>query len=1030
MILSSFSIRRKIATTCLVVAMVLLGLKAYRKIGIDLLPKFDLPYVQATVVYPGASPEEMEVDVARRIEDAVASIDGLKHVTTVCMEDAAALTLEFVLGTDVDLAIHEVREKINSVIDDLPDGVETPQLDKININAVSVVTMHLTGSETIDRMYDYVDDRLSDQFACIPGVGEVRVHGGNEVQMHVLLDRTKLAACNLSVAEVVQAIAENNVKIPAGRIKESGNEMTITYDAEFHDVQSLKDLEIAASSGVHVYLGDVADVALISKEIRQDAVLNETENAVCIEIIKKSDANAVEVIRDVRAKFEELTQNNLIPGGMRLSWFKDSGEFIQASVVDAWECLLLGIVLTALLLFLFLHDPRSTFIVSITMPVSVAVSFIAMELMGYTFDMMTLVALGCSSGILVANSVVVIENISKKLRAGLSPETAAIQGTDEVANAVSASALTNVVVFVPVVLMSSVVGLLIAPFAGVMVIATLVSLFVSFTLTPLLAAKFLSPKAGESAFSRLLFSRWDVGYAKLEAGYVRSLAFVRKHSVVAIVAILALCAAATAFSLPRIGISFIPTNDKGELSVALEFPSNFALSATREQTLEIVKELRKELPYLERTSVTAGYRNVMPGQVNEGVNLAEITLMFQPKDRRPSLEEIKEKIRSLLAQRRDVLFTVSAPQATGLAGSEISAYVSGPDLDVLEHYALLGADMLRETGIGTDIDTNVRAPKPRVRILPDRPILKGLGMQASTLGTSLAGYFDGVERGSYKIAGRSYDIRIRTKEASGFDQIGNVVIGALNGNPINLDALAYFEKDPVSVSLQRQDKERAGWIYANPAPGFAMGDVVSLLEKRLAPQLPPGYRLSFFGQSEKMKEGVADYIEVFITAIVMTYLLIAAMMESWSRPFLVMFTIPLGFVGMILMLAVTGNPLSMAGMLGAVMMIGIVVNNAILMLDECAMLERRGVPRHDAMIQAAREKFRPILMTSIAGVVGMLPMAFGSGMGSEIRSSCGIGVVGGLAFSAVLTFYLIPALFFLFQKNSTSASGKTEAAQE
>jgi len=1012
MTLSQFSIRRKVAMTCIILMLAILGIFAYTKIGIDLLPKFDVPYVQVTAVYPGASPEEIEVDVARRIEDAIASIEGLKHITTVCMENAAALTLEFELGTDVDVMIHQVREKINTIMDDFPDGVKTPQLSKINVNAIPVVTLFLTGTRTLDEMYDYVDDKLSDQFSSIPGVGEVRVHGGNEVQLHIILDRDKMAAANLTVAEVIQRVAKNNIKLPVGRVREAGREISLTYNAEFQDVEDVKSLEVGSQAGKRLYLGDIADVRLISQEIRQEGYFGD-ELGVCIEIVKRSDANAVNVIEGIRKKYDELNRGGAVPGGMRLTWFKDTGSFIRASVADSWQSVLLGILLTAVLIFLFLHEVRPTLIISITMPVSVVITFAAMDLMHFTFDMMTLVAIGCSAGILVANSVVVIENIIKKQHEDMPPAEAAAKGADEVLVAVAASALTNIVVFVPVALMKSVIGLLIAPFAGVMVIATVVSLFVSFTLTPLLASILLKESAGPRAWQKALFWLWDNVYDLVEAAYGRTLDMIHRFSGIVIILIVVGCFLIMRMVLPNVSMSFVPDNDKGEISIELEFPANYSLDETRARTLEIMKDVRA-MPWVVKTGATVGYRNVMPGQVPEGVHLAEIAIIGKQKSEREPIAELVTQIHSILDKYENLLYSLTLPKATGVSGVDMTAFVSGVDFDKVEEYALLGAKILRESGMAQDIDTSVRTRKPRIVLKPNRTVIKDLGVDASTLGTSLVGYYEGVESGTFKVGGRSYDIRVKTEDVPGFDQAANIVAGSIRGRPIDLDVVATLEADPVSIALMREDKMRGGWIYANPAPGYTMDDIMRLLERKLAPELDQGYELKFFGQAEMMREGAAEFTSVFAIAIIMTYLLIAALLESWTRPILIMFTVPLGFVGLFLIIFLAHSSLSMVGMLGAVMMIGIVVNNAILILDETRMLELSGMTSHDAMTQAAKNKFRPVVMTSIASVAGMLPMAFGRGLGSELRSSCGLGVVGGLAFASALTIYLIPALFYKF----------------
>ncbi|WP_176011702.1 efflux RND transporter permease subunit [Victivallis sp. Marseille-Q1083] len=1016
MSLSWMSVKRPIAMCCFIIMLVLLGINAYRKIGIDLLPKFDVPYVQITTNYPGASPEEIEVEVAKRIEDAVASLDGLKHITNVCMENTCATTLEFYLGTDVDLAVHDVREKLNSVANDFPASVEPPSLTKVNINAVPVVTLFLTGDRSLDDLYDYVDDTLSDQFSSLPGVGEVRIHGGNEVQLHIVLNPEKLAAANLTIADIVNKLAANNAKVPAGRIKDHGEEISVTYDAEFRNFEALRELEISKDVGKRVYLGDVADIQLMSKEIRQEGYWND-ELGVAIEIVKKSDANAVKVIDAVRKKFDTLVNRGGIPRGMTLHWFKDTGAFVQASVDDAWSSIAMGILLTAVLLFLFLPEPRSTFIIAVTMPVSVVITFAAMNMMGYTFDMMTLISLGCSAGVLVTNSIVVIENIFKKLHAGSDRKSAAADGCGEVINAVAASALTNVVVFVPVALMTSVAGMILAPFAGVMVIATLVSLFVSFTLTPILASLLLSENTRPGVWNRRFFYLWDKGYDRLAGGFDRSMLWTQRRPGVVILAIAIGSVLVCKYVVPHIGVSFMPDNDQSEFSVKLEFPSNYNIDQTRERTLEILAMLRS-LPYVNATGTTIGYNNAMTGQVSQGVYLAQVTVRVKPKEERAPLETLMEEVRQELSRFQNLQYTLAIPKTNGGSGAEVTGLIAGPEFAELEKYNRIGSTILKNSGIAKDIDSSVRIGKPRINLLPRRPVLKNLGLDAVPLGTTIAGFFEGVEVGTYKVGSRTFDIRVKMEAPDGLEEAEKLTTGSLAGRPINLDVLTEQERDNVSICVIRQDKERSAWLYANPAAGAVASDVIGVLQKELAPQLPPGYRLTFAGTAEMMEDGVRDFIEVFAIAISLTYLLIAAIMESWSRPFLIMFTVPLGFVGLFLALYLSGTSLSIVGMLGGVMMIGIVVNNAILIMDECAVLSRGGTGTHQAMLSAARSKFRPIVMTSIASVAGMLPMAFGTGLGSEIRSSCGIGVVGGLTLSAILTLYLIPAMYFKFVRDT------------
>lgn len=1001
------------------IMLLFLGISMYRSIGIDSLPKFDVPYVQITTTYPGASPEEVEVDVAKRIEDAVASLDGLKHTTSLCMENVCATTLEFNLGIDADIMVHEVREKLNTIADEFPSGVETPKLTKINVNAVPVVTLFLSGINSLDELYDYADDTLSDMFSSIQGVGEVRIHGGNELQLHVILDRQKLVESNLTVDAIINRIRDANVKIPAGRIRDKGTEINVTFDAEYRNFQSLKNLEISSSPGKRIYLGDIAEIKLVSKEIRQEGYIN-GKHGVQIEIVKKSDANAVKVIDEVQKRYKEISSGGALPSGMELYWFKDSGEFIHASVDDAWSSILTGILLTAIILFLFLHDLRTTIIAAISMPVSVIITFIAMKALDYTFDMMTLVSLGCSAGVLVTNAVVVLENISKKISGGADPVTAAIKGTDEVIVAVAASALTNVVVFVPVALMGSLIGLLISPFAGVMVVATLVSLFVSFTLTPILAAKlFAKGQFRPGKITGAIYKVWDAVYLPFENAVDRSIQWTRRHCWLVIIFSTVLSIALAAISLPHLSMGFLPTNDKSEIAVKLEFPTNSALSVSRKRTLEIISKLQKRSD-IQTTTATIGYVNATTGQVNEGVYVAEISLLLKPKDTRQTIFAVADEIRKMLSEEKNLLYAVNIPNPTGSSGSEVLAYIAGPDVEILQKEGLKAIQKLEKSGLGKDIDSSARPAKQRINIVPDRALLRNFGVKESSIGTAVTGFFDGVEAGTYKVGTRTFDIRVKTGEIEGMENNRNLVIGNLQGKPLNIDTIAEFESDPVQISIVREDKNRTFWIYSNIAQGHTLGEIVEFLKKEVGENLPQGYKLAFFGTAEIMQEGAADFANVFVIAIVMTYLLIAALMESWTHPFLIMFTVPLGFVGMFFTMYLSGEAMSMVALLGGVMMIGIVVNNAILIMDETRVLATGGMNKHDAMLQAVRSKFRPILMTSLASVIGMLPMAFGTGIGSELRSNCGLGVVGGLTYAAVMTVYLIPALYFAFVKDKSS----------
>ena len=1019
MFLSRWSVQRPIAMTALIIVLVMIGASLYPRISIDLLPNMEIPTVLVRCEYEGASPTEIEVEIAKRIEDAVSSLDGIKHVTSVSIEDEARIQLEFNMGIDVDVAATDIREALNRIREDFPDGAKEPTIRKIDTNATTVVQAFLVGDRTQDDLYDYADDVIADRFASVPGVGEVRVYGANEMQIHVLLNREKLTAMNLSINDVVSKLEANNVRKPLGRIQFDKGEKNVTFDGDFKDFEQIKALEIGKFKNKRVYLRDVADVKFMSREVRSKAYVN-GEPAARFRIVKKGEANAIEVINGIRQRFNTMIRNGELPTGMKLVWFTDSGAFIQASVDDAWSSILTGIILTAILLFLFLHEPKSTFIVMISMPISVIVTFAVMAYFQYSFNIMTLLSLGCSVGVLVTNSIVVIENIFKHLDRGEPIKTAAERGTGEVIAAVSASALTNVVVFVPVMMMTTRIGSMMVPFAGVMVGATLVSLFISFTLTPILACVLLKRKRkareGEPkmTFLQKCFVPWDRGYDWLCRLFDRSIEWTARYPKTLMLAVLALAGAVYFLIVPQVGLSFLPFCDQGEIRIKFEFPTNYNLDTTNRLIQEAADHLKK-FDFIRGMSISVGDSDGGSGQVSSAVYLGQINLRTTDKfERKESIYDLQALLRKELAYLDNCRVTLSIPPTFGGSGAEIRCVINGPDLDVLEAAEMEVMEKLPTLGITRDLDSSRRERKPNINITPRRTVLQNLGMSANEVYEYLLGTLDGIEVGDYRSGARTFDIRVKNQKEYGEEQLRLATPTVKDNNPLGTEVLAEITEDTRPVVVNRYDKVRTMWLYANTAPGMALGTVSNAIGEMAQQALPPGYGVRMSGSVELMNETAREFIQVIILAAILTYLLIAAIMESWTRPFLIMFTVPLGFLGMYATLWFAGMSMSMMGLLGGVMMIGIVVNNAILIMDECAVLTKSGMTTHKAMLRATQSKFRPIVMTSIASVAGMLPMAFGTGLGSELRSSCGMGVVGGLTIASLLTLYVIPALYFIF----------------
>lgn len=1032
MFLSNASIRRPVAMSCLFIGMTLLGLNAYRKMGLELMPKVDLPYITIITVYPGATPEEIETDIAKPIEDEVSSISGLKHVTSTCIENACMTLLEFELEVNQDIAATDVREKIDLIRNDFPEGVEDPKIVKYDINAKAVVTIALTGERPVDELYDYADNTLRDRLAVVSGVASVELEGGAEREVHILVDRDKLAARGLTSLNLIQAIQEGVRTIPSGRIRSHGTEYSVKFDADYDEIARLGEIELKGENGQRVYVKDVAELRMSTEEMRQAAHVD-GRAAIAIRVVKRAEANAVKVIDDVKKTLERLQGE--LPGGMELVWVTDDGTFTRAMVSDAWNNVGQGILLTGLILFLFLHNLRTTVIIVITMPLTIVIGFFFMHAMGYTINAPTLMSIGMSVGILVTNSIVVLEVIAKKLEGGLSPREAARIGAAEAFIPVLASAGTNVVVLFPIAVMPGMVGLFIEPFAMTMVIVTAVSLFMSFTLTPMLAGLILKPvKQGSRSPLAVLGRLWDRGFDFVADRYRNQLVFFERYRIAAVL-FLAVIVAIFMHSMMiggTLGFNMMTDPDRGEITVKLEFPTNYDLARTTEEVLAIEERLRS-LPHLRHMLTTIGKVQGMIGQTSEGVHLAQIKLRFNERTDRPdSLQDLLAMTRERLGDYPGVIATLSIPDFSGGQDSDIEFEIAGPDLRTLDQMAL-DAEAAAGTVPGIlDPDTTTRQGKPELRIRPNRAVLADLGFAPATLGVALRGNIEGIAAGTFKREARNYDIVVKFAEKEGKDQVRDFLFPAAPGRPMALSNIGEIEESLSPVQVTRKDKQRISKLYANLGPDLALGtaatELVAAYEKQY--EMQPGYSHRFGGIYEIMTEGVDALMEAGIISIVLVILMLAALLESFKQPGLILVTLPLGLIGVLYALYLGGYNMSIFAMMGIVMLIGIVVNNAILIMDQFNVHVREGVSRHQAMVAAAREEFRPVVMITLAAVLGMLPMAFGRGIGAETRNDVGIASAGGILISGVLTVYVMPILYDLFTRKKDKKSTPAPADPE
>lgn len=1025
MFLSDISLKRPIAMTVVLLVLALFGFLAWRTAGVDLVPLVDVPYVTVTVVYPGATPEEIETAVVRKIEDAVSQVDGLKHMTATCANNFCQVMLEFHLDRDVDTVATDVREKIDLIVNDLPSGTEKPNVAKFDVNATPVVTMALTSSsaKTVENgdLYDYADNRLSSRFSSLPGVASVELIGGEKREVVVEVDRSKLASKGLTLAEVVGKVGKGNIKIPSGEIDEAGRSAALTFDAEAKEPSELGAIELGRPGGAKVYLRDVAKFHFGTKRAESLAYFN-GEPAVVLKITKKGEANAAKVVDLVRRAAEKAKAE--LPAGMSLNWVRDDGAYVHATVRGGFDSIWQGILLTGAILVLFLSEWSSALVAFVSIPVTIIIALIVFPFFDCTFNLVTMSAVGISSGILVANSIVVLENIAARFQRGGDGGVKATvaKAAGQVAVAVCASALTNIVVFLPIATMKTLAGRFFVPFAIVITAATFASLFVSFTLTPILSSMFAGRGAGVNRALTFVLAPWNACYNAAARFYRATLFPALRHPVLLIAAVAVLSAAGFAYLVPRLQLDFIPTMDKGEMTVRLEYPADTALEKTAERTLALARKIGSLKdsagdPLAQSVTISVGKTQGILGAVSQGAYLAEIAVKLKDMTaRRETIQDVAERLRDVCREEPDVIWSALVPLVIGGSAQSAEFRILGDDFDTLNAVGLATAREAAADPSCADVSHSIRIGRPETRLYPKRAVLNDLGVTPDVLGTSLRASFAGLKCSRFTKGDRSYDVRVRFAEEDGFSQVDALNFPGVDGVPFALDSVARKERVMKPVQIVRSMKRRAVTVYANNARGYGLGTTLGVLRAAAGKHLPPGYETTVGGTAEYMDETFGEFALVTSVAIILTYLLLAAIMESWTMPFVVLFTVPFAYLGMFAALWVTHTTFTVFGLLAGIMLVGVVVNAAILIVDERTMLLGRGIAPRAATLKASAAKFRPVLMSSAASLFGMLPMALGSGLGSELRAAIGIGSVGGILVSAIVSLYLIPALTSLVRR--------------
>lgn len=1025
MFLSDLSIKRPVMVSMLLVALLIFGFLGYNNLSLGLMPDIKIPYVTIQTTYAGASPTEIESEITKKIEDEVASLTLIDELISYSMENVSIIMVKFELTKNEDVALQEVKDKVDQILNDLPDDANQPVITKLDVTATAVMNIIMSGDLSPTELYDLADNTVKDRISQVQGVGKVNIAGGMEREIRVELDKRSIYENQVALSDIAGLIAAANKDMPAGNFKEGDQEYSVRLKGQFETVESLRQLDIPTSNGIKKLwqLGEVKDA---NKEVRQrvtffDNRLNKRDdNSVLLSVIKTPIGNAVATVDAVTAILPDLEKE--LGNNVRLTIVSEDGTFVKDTANDSFSNIYQGILLTAFILLLFLHDFRSMLIVALAMPMSIIPTFIVLNALGMSLNLMTLMALSTASGTLISGAVVVLENIFRRREMGDDRKTAAAVGTSEVTISVIASILTNIVVFLPIGSMSGMAGLIFKDFALTVVAATVFSLLASFTVTPMLAALILPEKRRQvgrfgRAFDRL-FETFSTAYGRV----LKVILATKKRSALVVgVTMLLFMVAMVLFS--KVPTDFVPAMDSGKLNIEAELPLGYTLDQTA-ALMELIETRIKAHPEVKSILTNLGKIS----DTNEGVNLALTKVeLVDKKQRQISDQQLATVITKELSDIPNAQIRVNAVSGFASGNAPIDFYVQGHDVTKVEQYtAQLIAKMRQIPGL-MNINTSSRAGKAEITIYPDRVKLAEAGVTMQELAMLLRTSVEGTEVTLYKEAGKEYDIRVVMDDTliPSYDTFKNLPVATKLG----IFPISHFGELRFTEGYNKilhTDKYTTIEVMANNLPGYALGDLTTAINEAVADlNLPAGYRIEWTGSGKMMYEVIGEMLFAFGLAILLTFMLLAATVENFSQPVMILSTVPLCLIGVAFALTATGSSMSIMAMLSILMLVGMVVNNAILILDYANQLRASGMGVRDALLEACPVKLKAIVMSNLASVLGMLPMALGIGAsGVETRQPMGIISIGGILSSTFLTLVFIPALQILVTKKSRLVTQK------
>jgi len=1014
MTITELSIKRPSLVIIVFSALAVLGIFSYMQLQYELLPKFSPPVVTITTTYPGASPSEVETGVTKLVEDAVSGLDKVSTVRSSSMEGVSFVTIEFSYSANIDFALQDAQRKVSEVRSQLPTGCKDPTVSKIAIDELPVLRVGVTSNMPSKEFYQFLKDQIKPQISKIAGVGQVALIGGNEREIKVNLDMQKLKSFGLSILQVTQAVKASNLDFPTGKIDDADGQFVVRVAGKFSSIDDLRQLAIGKSSqGGSIKLGDVAE---IEDGIKEYVNLNRINGmtSVGLTIQKQTDANTVEVSKLVKARLIDL-EKNYSGSNLKFNIAMDGSEFTSDSANAVKEDLAIAVVLVALVMLLFLHSIRNSIIVMIAIPASLISTFIGMYVMGFTLNVMTLLGLSLVVGILVDDSIVVLENIYHHLEMGEEKRVAALKGRNEIGFAALAITMVDVATFLPLALVSGIIGNIMRQFALVVVFATLLSLFVSFTITPMLASRFAKLEKLKSIGILGRFTNWfEAQFNKFGVVYDRVLRWgLANRGKVALLAVALFVSALALAPLGFIGTEFIAMPDQGKFAVTIEMNPGSTFDNTNYQS-EKVERILSAIPEVKTVFVNVGASaEGIIGFASNRVSELDVTLV--PKNERlRSTDDVTAEIKQKIQQIPGIKVRVNPMGIFGTANqTPIQLLVSGANIDEVNRTAKIMENLVKKVPGTADVRLSSEDGKPETKVLIDRDKMASFGITLADVGSTLRVAFAGDDDSKFRDGPNEYDIRINLDQfdRSKTTDIENLTVANRMGQQIELKQFASVVRSTGPTLLQREERNSAVTVYSQVI-GRPSGSVTADIQKEMAKiKLPSGVSIKFNGDAKNQSESFGSLGLALFAAILFTYMIMVALYDSFVYPFVVLFSIPVAMVGAMFALAFTMKSLSIFSILGIIMLVGLVAKNAILLVDRTNQKRAEGESVYDALIDAGKTRLRPIIMTTLTMVFGMLPIALSTAAGAEWKSGLAWALIGGLTSSLALTLVLVPVVY-------------------